>query len=496
MHHQHFCRSQCTEANAQVNKENQTVYICFLQFFSTLIHFQTQQTPKMATASSTLAVFFPTKTTITRPHSHSHSHCHSLTIKASSNSTNPPLPGRKLRAAVIGGGPAGSSAAEALASGGIETFLFERNPPTTAKPCGGAIPLCMLEEFNIPSHLIDRHVTRMRIFSPSNLSVDFGKTLRPNEFIAMLRREALDSFLRSRAESLGAKLVSGLVTNLELPESSTSPYVVHYTSDNSRHSLPVDVVVGADGANSRVARSIHAGTYACAIAFQERIKLPDHKMEYYNDLAEMYVGNDVSPDFYAWVFPKCDHVAVGTGTVCAKQNIKLFQKGIRERVKHKISGGKVIKVEAHPIPEHPRPIRVRGRVALVGDAAGYVTKCSGEGIYFAAKSGRMCGEAIVKASEGGDRMVNEDDLKREYLRVWDNKYVTTFRFLDLLQRVFYGSNAAREALVELCDDEYVQRMTFESYLYKKLADGDRLQDVKMVWNTIGSLIKCNMVGSK
>lgn len=219
-------------------------------------------------------------------------------------------------------------------------------------------------------------------------------------------------------------------------------------------------------------------------------------MEYYNDLAEMYVGNDVSPDFYAWVFPKCDHVAVGTGTVCAKQNIKLFQKGIRERVKHKISGGKVIKVEAHPIPEHPRPIRIRGRVALVGDAAGYVTKCSGEGIYFAAKSGRMCGEAIVKASEGGDRMVNEDDLKREYLRVWDSKYVTTFRFLDLLQRVFYGSNAAREALVELCDDEYVQRMTFESYLYKKLADGDRLQDVKMVWNTIGSLIKCNMVGSK
>nr|POE98969.1 geranylgeranyl diphosphate reductase [Quercus suber] len=149
----------------------------------------------MAAASSTLTVFFPTKTTITRPHSH----LQPLTIKASSNSTNPPLPGRKLRAAVIGGGPAGSSAAEALASGGIETFLFERNSPTTAKPCGGAIPLCMLEEFDIPSHLIDRHVTRMRIFSPSNLSVDFGKTLRPNEFIAMLRREALDSFLRSRA---------------------------------------------------------------------------------------------------------------------------------------------------------------------------------------------------------------------------------------------------------------------------------------------------------
>lgn len=62
-------------------------------------------------------------------------------------------------------------------------------------------------------------------------------------------------------------------------------------------------------------------------------------------------------------------------------------------------------MEAHPIPEHPRPRRVKGRVALVGDAAGYVTKCSGEGIYFAAKSGRMCAEAVVTASEQGTKSV-------------------------------------------------------------------------------------------
>ena len=55
-----------------------------------------------------------------------------------------------------------------------------------------------------------------------------------------------------------------------------------------------------------------------------------------------------------------------------------------------------IQVEAHPIPEHMRPRRVVNRAALVGDAAGYVTKCSGEGIYFAAKSGRMAGEAVSK----------------------------------------------------------------------------------------------------
>lgn len=59
-----------------------------------------------------------------------------------------------------------------------------------------------------------------------------------------------------------------------------------------------------------------------------------------------------------------------------------------------------------------------GRVALIGDAAGYVTKCSGEGIYFAAKSGRMCAEAVVEASKSGQYMIGENDL-RVYLDKWD-----------------------------------------------------------------------------
>jgi hypothetical protein len=46
-------------------------------------------------------------------------------------------------------------------------------------------------------------------------------------------------------------------------------------------------------------------------------------------------------------------------------------------------------------------------MALVGDAAGYVTKSSGEGIYFAAKSGRMCAEQIVESSQAGQKVPTE-----------------------------------------------------------------------------------------
>jgi geranylgeranyl reductase len=400
-----------------------------------------------------------------------------------------------LRVAVVGSGPAGSSAAETLAKAGIETYLFERKLDN-AKPCGGAIPLCMVSEFDLPPHIIDRRVRKMKMISPSNVEVDIN-IQKEEEYIGMCRREILDGFMRDRAAKLGANLINGTVYQLDIPTSNTAPYTLHYAdhSDGSAtgvmKTLQVDLVIGADGANSRIAKAIDAGDYNYAIAFQERIRLPDDKMAYYQDLAEMYVGNDVSTDFYAWVFPKYDHVAVGTGTMKVnKADIKNLQAGIRKRAARKLAGGEIIKVEAHPIPEHPRPRRVVGRVALVGDAAGTVTKSSGEGIYFAAKSARMCAETIVEFSQGGTRIPTEADLK-VYLKRWDKKYGLTYKVLDILQTVFYRSDATREAFVEMCADKDVQKLTFDSYLYKTVVPANPLIQMKITAKTIGSLLRGN-----
>jgi geranylgeranyl reductase len=406
--------------------------------------------------------------------------------------------GRKaltLRVAVVGSGPAGSSAAETLVKAGIETYLFERKLDN-AKPCGGAIPLCMVSEFDLPQSIIDRQVRKMKMISPSNVEVDINIE-NAHEYIGMCRREVLDGFLRDRAASLGAKLINGTVHKLEIPGNNTDPYTLHYAdhSDGSamgvQKTLKVDLVMGADGANSRVAKAIDAGDYNYAIAFQERIRLPEDKMAYYHDLAEMYVGDDVSTDFYAWVFPKYDHVAVGTGTMKVNQaSIKKLQAGIRARAAKRLMGGEIIKVEAHPIPEHPRPRRVVGRVALVGDAAGYVTKSSGEGIYFAAKSGRMCAETIVEISQQGARIPTEQEIKL-YLKRWDKAYGITYKVLDILQRVFYRSDATREAFVEMCADRDVQKLTFDSYLYKTVVPANPFIQMKITAKTIGSLLRGN-----
>jgi len=401
-----------------------------------------------------------------------------------------------LRVAVVGSGPAGASAAETLAKAGIETYLFERKLDNV-KPCGGAIPLCMVSEFDLPPEIIDRRVRKMKMISPSNIEVNIGHTLNDDEYIGMCRREVLDGFLRDRAVKFGANLINGTMYQLDIPQNNTDPYTLHYADHangqavGEMKTLQVDLVIGADGANSRVAKAIDAGDYNYAIAFQERIRLPDDKMAYYEDLAEMYVGDDVSPDFYAWVFPKYDHVAVGTGTMkINKAKIKDLQAGIRARAAKKLEGGEIIKVEAHPIPEHPRPRRVVGRVALVGDAAGTVTKSSGEGIYFAAKSARMCAETIVATSNNGQRVPTETDLKT-YIKEWDKRYGITYLVLDILQRVFYRTDATREAFVEMCADIDVQRLTFDSYLYKTVVPANPLVQMKITAKTIGSLLRGN-----
>lgn len=188
--------------------------------------------------------------------------------------TSTKLINRNLRVAVIGGGPAGGSAAETLTKGGIETFLIERKLDN-CKPCGGAIPLCMVGEFDLPLDIIDRRVTKMKMISPSNIAVDIGQTLKPHEYIGMVRREVLDAYLRERAAENGAQVINGLFLRMDVPRRWDEPYVLHYNEydgtkggTGQKKTLEVDAVIGADGANSRVAKSIGAGDYDYAIAFQ------------------------------------------------------------------------------------------------------------------------------------------------------------------------------------------------------------------------------------
>jgi geranylgeranyl reductase len=76
-------------------------------------------------------------------------------------------------------------------------------------------------------------------------------------------------------------------------------------------------------------------------------------------------------------------------------------------------------------------------------------------------------------------------MTEAYIKPYDKAYAPTYAVLDILQRVFYTSNAAREAFVEMCKSEYVQRVTFNSYLYKKVQGNNPIEDLKLLFTTIG-----------
>jgi geranylgeranyl reductase len=126
---------------------------------------------------------------------------------------------------------------------------------------------------------------------------------------------------------------------------------------------------------------------------------------------------------------------------------------------------------------------------LEGDSEVVLTKCSGEGIYFAAKSGRMAAEEIVKLMKGGSRLPTQAEMEDTYLKKYDRLYGPTYTVLDILQKVFYRSNGAREAFVELCDSKYVQQVTFDSYLYKRVQGNNPLDDLKLLGDTVKCMVK-------
>ena len=100
---------------------------------------------------------------------------------------------------VVGGGPAGATAADDLAQEGRTVLLLDRQGRT--KPCGGAIPPRLIKDFQIPDHLLVAKARCARMISPTDKKVDIPIE---NGFVGMVNRDEFDEWLRARAQANGA----------------------------------------------------------------------------------------------------------------------------------------------------------------------------------------------------------------------------------------------------------------------------------------------------
>lgn len=387
---------------------------------------------------------------------------------------------------VVGASVGGATAADTLARAGVPVIMLERDT-SRIKPCGGAVPPVAFTEFDLPQSLISRKVHRALVHSPTERVVEIevaGVNQSGDDYIAMCCREVFDAYVRERAVQHGARLVEGQLTQLTFDADGVT---VQYRErfGGAAQQLRASVVIGADGAYSTTAKLLGLPNLPRCVAIQERIRLPAAKMARWEDAADLYLGAEVSPDLYAWAFPKSDHVAVGIGTGPAhSKRARELLANLKRRLHADLEGGELLLEEAHALPMQPREHMAFDRAMLIGDAAGLVVNTSGEGIYWAMKSGKMAAETLIAGLPHTSVAVLQ-----QYELQWWKSYGTMYRFLVWLQKWGYGNPRQMEVFTDMCRNQNVQRLTFESYMHKTMTPVPWLAQMSMTADIIAAQVR-------
>ena len=378
---------------------------------------------------------------------------------------------------VVGGGPAGATAAEDLARSGVSVALLDR--AGRIKPCGGAIPPRLMQDFDIGEDQLLTKVSTARMISPTGRKVDIPIE---NGFVGMVDRKDFDPFLRDRAKKAGADYFEG--TFLKITRENGTPRL-HYRerATGEGRTLDAKLVIGADGAKSRVGLSEVEGAdkIPLVFAYHEIIAAPPKNDVYDPERCDVVYDGAISPDFYGWVFPHGGTTSVGMGTEDPDVNLKDATMALR--IASGLEDCETIRKEGAPIPLRPMDRWDNGKdVVLAGDAAGVVAPSSGEGIYYAMMGGRAAATAATACMASG--RAKDLQLARK-LFMGEHKMV--FRVLRSMQDAYYKSDERRERFVSLCHDIDVQRLTFEAYMNKKLVRARPMAHLKIGIKNIAHL---------
>lgn len=349
---------------------------------------------------------------------------------------------------IVGAGPAGSFAAERLAKGGARVALFDGRPEGEPKACGGGVTAKALKAW---PHLLDavgRTVDELEMYSPSGKRLH----LKLDEPFAIYSRVAFDSYLRDRAREAGAKVLFEKITARGITRTESGWTLRSASGKDPSGEWSGKVLVGADGANSAIAKKL-AGPLEASdmeVAFGYRTPLPET-----GDAPTViaflpgWVG-------YAWAFPRLDHISFGIATTqeafahkALDDLLWQFMVGYyrqREDAKANIwkrgrgSDSSLIEKNLRSTAES-YAARIPGLSdetwdkrracgegwALLGDAAGFADPVTGEGIYYALRSAELFADTFLAG------------CPEEYEKRWRDDFGAELRRASQMRRRFYGN---------------------------------------------------------
>ena len=333
----------------------------------------------------------------------------------------------KYDVTVVGAGPAGSTAAKLLSEKGFNTLLIDKEKFPRDKPCGGGLPLRVLQQFPyiVNDEIIEAYSSSGTVFSPSlKYSIQIKKD-RP--IISTILRKKFDFKLVQYAKDAGAVFKDGAaVSAVRLSDGDAHVHLVNGEGFDS------EVIIGADGVNSSIAKNtgLRKRKTEKGICIFQEFDVDEKTMdEYFSESRHCYIHSRFKKGpGYGWVFPKKMHLNVGFGVI-QMYRMAMQQQNLLECYHDYLS----LLKEQNLIPQHLSETPVKGgalpaqplektyskRLLLIGDAAGLVNPLSGEGIYYAMTSAKIAAGLIAEALEKNN--VTEHFLSK-YQDRWQNDF--------------------------------------------------------------------------
>lgn len=306
---------------------------------------------------------------------------------------------------VVGGGPAGSTAARVAAEQGVRVLLLEEHS-TVGRPiqCTGLLGLHGIELTRTRPDIRLRPITGAYVYAPDGTRLTMGGQ-KLQAYV--IDRDRLDQQLIDDAQRSGVEVKTGAKAVAWEAGALTVVDPVNRTEQKIRTRL----LIGADGAHSRVAKWAKLPRpNKCVYGVQV---LVPHQPER-EDFVEVFIGNQIAPNFFAWAVPAGKNTTrVGLATDNAKGARQLLNTLLAQRYSTDI-----LSVQGGTIPFGLPSRTVAAGVMLVGDAAGQAKPTSGGGIYTGSLCGQIAGQVAAEAIGKGD--VSATFLSA-YERRWRNR---------------------------------------------------------------------------
>ena len=334
-------------------------------------------------------------------------------------------------AVVVGAGPAGLMAARKIAEKGFSVLVCERGRDLGQKACAEGIPDFgfKIAEIPVSKSLISNSIDGVQFFPP-----DERKALEIKGFYKgyILNKQFFLYALADKAVEAGAELrmqsnVSGIKTY------NGQAKKVRYECAGELHEVECKVLVGADGVGSIVSKS--CGFYrtgyevaSCLQCLMVNCNIND------TNIIRIYLGNEVAPFGYAWIFPKNEfmaNVGVGVRSKSADQYLKKFISN------HSQFFGKasIIKMVGGLVPVGGQLKEiVRNNTVLCGDAAGQVLPAISGGIWTGMIAGKGVGAAVSEALEAHDLSLL-NGYPKKFGKYWGKCIDRSLAVLKIIQKL-------------------------------------------------------------